>query len=140
MFPSPHTEAKAIRHAIGINIPYTSLASNNGNSINVNAGVVTALVDGTYFSTFTARANSNGTRIDLLINGYYQRVASFGASEGDYMSLHTTVNLTSGRTVSIQQRRTTVNDIQPRMNEFKINGYASDAIIRRKVTAKMPRG
>ena len=139
MFPSPPTEAKAIRHAIGTNIPYTFVASNNGNSINVNAGVFTALVDGTYFFTFTARANSNGTRVDLLINGF-QSVTSFGASEGDYMSLHTTVNLTSGRTVSIQQRRTTVNDIQPRMNEFKINGYASDAIIRRKVTAKMPRG
>lgn len=70
--------------------------------MNVETGVFTTPVRGKYSFSFVARADSAGTRVDLLLNDEFLYATSMGASVGDTMTLHYTNNLNEGSNISVR--------------------------------------
>lgn len=86
---------------VGTIIPYTYSISNIGEGMNITTGVFTAPATGTYVFSFTGRAGSDATKIDLLRNDR-QWVASYGALVGNNMAIHYTALLVKGETIDVQ--------------------------------------
>ena len=87
---------------IGTNIPYTNVYLTAGGGLDLNKGNFTAPVQGMYFCLFTARAESDGTQVELIIGGTNQTVTSYGTLAGDNMPLHMTRYLDKDMTISVR--------------------------------------